>query len=148
MDCLIHEWGKAWFGVTGDSFVVDVRKGYSPARLANYLGKYLVKGFYHREDLKAMGFERRWSCARNWPKPAVLETKVQSEGGWNNTRVVSGYGFRDYFERRVEADKHLPALVQVGDDLRLALGKARGQAGMRKKFEAMLRKSDVKSEVG
>lgn len=138
VDCLIHEWGKAWYAVTGDSFVVDAREGYSPARLANYLGKYLSKGFYHRQDLKDLGFKRRWSCARNWPKPKKMETRMSSEGGWDKVEMVKGYGMRDYLSRRADADQHSYQLEQVGDDLRMELSKARAKFGIKRKLEKML----------
>lgn len=113
-DCLIHEWSQAWFGVTGDSWVVDARKGSTPARLANYLGKYLTKSYYHRKDLEEMGFKRRWSCARNWPSPTKMETITAQEGGWDKTEMIKGYG-NEMLRRRVEADKDSIALEQVGD---------------------------------
>jgi len=121
VDCLIHEWGKAWFGVTGDSFVVDAREGYSAARLANYLGKYLTKGFYHRAEMERMGFKRRWSCARNWPSPAKLQTRYGSERAWERVEIITGYGFRDWFKERMERDKGSRDIEQVGDDLLLTL---------------------------
>ncbi len=118
---------------------MDCRKGYSPARLANYLGKYLSKGFYHRKELEELGFKRRWSCARNWPRPDKLETRMSSEGEWEKVEIAEGYGLRDYLERRVEADRHSPVLEQVGDDLRIALGKERVKYGMRVKLEKMMK---------
>ena len=138
-DCLIHEWSRAWYAVTGDSFVVHARKGYSPARLANYLGKYLVKGFYQREDLKEMGFERRWSCARNWPRPEKLETITSANGGWAKTQIVSGYGLRDQMAERVERDKDAGALQRVGDQKVLDIQKEKVEAGARRRLDKQLK---------
>jgi len=113
-DCLIHEWAQAWYGVTGDSFVVDVRKGYAPGRLANYLGKYLTKSYYHREELEEMGFKRRWSCSRNWPSPDKMQTVTTENGGWDKTEIIKGYGNELLRDKALE-DRGAPALEQVGD---------------------------------
>ena len=121
-DCLMHEMARAWLYVTGDSFVVDCREGYSPARLANYLGKYLVKGFEDRQNLKAMGWLRRYSSSQNWPKLGRLETEVQRHGGWESVEMVNNTmdwrGFQDLALR----DSTSVLLKKTGDDLRIVLG--------------------------
>ena len=74
-DCLMHEWAHVWSDVT-DSFNVDVKEVYGVKGAVGYLAKYLIKGFLDRERLVELGFERRWSCSRNWPR----ETQIRLRG--------------------------------------------------------------------
>ena len=59
---------EAWLFVTGDSYIVDVRPVSKAKEIGHYLGKYLAKGYAHREKLEALGFNRRWSASRGWPR--------------------------------------------------------------------------------
>ncbi len=122
---MMHEFARAWLYVTGDSFVVDCREGYTPARLANYLGKYLVKGFEDRQVLKAMGWLRRYSSSRNFPKMGVLETKTQREGGWEVVEIIRNSIHWADMKAQVLEDRNSPLLEKTGDDLRMILNEGR-----------------------
>lgn len=83
--CLAHIMGKVWLEVTQNSFIVDVEEIYNPAGAAAYLLKYLTKSFLHRYELEEMGFLRRYSASRNWPRePAgmLLGTELDK---WDKT---------------------------------------------------------------
>lgn len=125
VDCLTHEFAKAWLDVSGDSFVVDCRKGYSAGRLANYLGKYLTKSFSDRENLKAMGFIRRYSRSQNWPSVPKLETVVQKAGGWDKVEIVQNSDNWTKWKQRAAADRDSTLLERVGDDLTEIIAKKR-----------------------
>lgn len=115
-DCLLHEFGKAWFDRTG-AFVVDVRRVYSPRGVAAYLGKYLIKGFLHRERLVSLGFVRRWSCSRNWPREERLQLAGTVSGLWEGIEIVPRYFRREEMLERVARDKKAAAVQRVGSDL-------------------------------
>ncbi len=75
---------ELWYGITGDSYIVDVRRTYEPARLANYLGKYLAKTFVEREHMEKQGWKRRYSSSRNWPKPEPLRLRGTEMDRWQH----------------------------------------------------------------
>lgn len=97
--------------------MVEVKKVFNPGGLGGYLGKYLSKGFDERGALSGMGFRRRWSCSRNWPR----ETRIVCEGTrsevWRNTKIVKRWNNREALEAAVKRDADSPLLRRVGDDL-------------------------------
>lgn len=120
VDCLTHEWAKIWWDNTG-AFVVDVRKVYDVGGISGYLSKYLAKGFLSREALQALGFERRWSCSRNWPREQQIQLRGTAEGAWDTIDILPRYFQRrrmEFLERRYASS---PLLERVGDDLGLLL---------------------------
>lgn len=87
-NCIQHEWGKAWTKITG-SYIVGVRRTTSPHKAASYMAKYLTKGLLHREALEALGFKRKWSCSRNWPRPAPSRLLGSVDGAWTKVERIN-----------------------------------------------------------
>lgn len=80
-DCLEHVLSRAWLGITGDSFVVDVKEIDSGRRMAGYLGKYLSKGIAYSHTLRSLGFKRAWARSKGWPFDQLR--MAQTDGaGW------------------------------------------------------------------
>lgn len=138
VDCLMHELARSWLDVTGDSFVVDAREGYSPGRLANYLGKYLIKGFYHRREMEERGWVRRYSSSRNWPRVGLLQTETQANGGWERVVMHPGYYRRSEMLERVAYDHDSALLKRTGDDLALALQEKGSLKGYERRLSKMI----------
>lgn len=115
-DCLMHEWGKEWEQLTS-AFVVDVRKVYSAGGASGYLSKYLAKGFAHREELQALGFKRRWSCSRNWPRERQIRLRGTEQGLWDTIEIIPRWFRRKEMEERISINKGADALERVGTDL-------------------------------
>lgn len=88
--CLQHRWTREWERITGDSFVVDVSIVRSAARSAEYVTKYLRKGWRARKLLEAFGYKRRWSSSRNWPSGVKLSLRGTVEGRWKRINVLMG----------------------------------------------------------
>lgn len=132
VDCLIHEWGKGWFERTG-SYVVDVRPVYSEGGVAGYLGKYLTKSFKNRGELESLGFKRRWSCSRNWPREVRSQLRGTVDGLWESIEIVPRYFRRKEMEERIKLNKGVDPLERVGTDLGEMLRSInRRKSGMRK----------------
>lgn len=125
---------EAWHAVTGDSYIVDVRKTYSARRLANYLSKYLAKGFKEREQLERLGFRRRYSSSRNWPKPKLLRLRGTEMERWiriertDHVLGILGRSLLAYSEKAY-------LMERVGDDLVVQLYGAVNQKRELKKLE-------------
>lgn len=113
--CLEHQASKAWEKATG-SYVVDMRRVWDAKGASSYLGKYLVKEMYHREELVRLGFHRRWSCSRNWPRDAFVQLRGSADGEW----VKSGFTQED-LEWLVEESKNDPLMDPVGSGLALQM---------------------------
>lgn len=72
-----------WYGVTQDSFVVDVRDVTSPGGIAAYLAKYLSKSFMTgRYELLEKGYKRRYQRSANWPGGEKMQFKATLEENW------------------------------------------------------------------
>lgn len=129
-DCLQHELARSWFSRT-NAFVVDVRLVFNPGGLGSYLGKYLTKGFLKRAELEALGFKRRWSCSRSWPREDLRMTEGTKDGIWKKVTMIGGFYNRGKMDERVRRDKDSPLLKSIGDDLGEVLrAKARNAAGI------------------
>jgi len=132
MDCLIHEWGKAWFERTG-AYVVDVRKIYSAGGVGGYLGKYLSKSFSKRQGLEEIGFKRRWSCSRNFPREKKIQLAGTRDGIWTNVVRIPGWYRSEEMEARSRVDESRAALERIGDDLGEVLrARSKFRTGVRK----------------
>lgn len=77
--CLSHEMARAWYKVTGDSFIVFVVPVVNARGAGAYLAKYLGKSLPVRKKLESLGFKRRWSTSLGWPGNGRLRLK---EGNW------------------------------------------------------------------
>lgn len=135
-DCLVHEWGKAWY-VETDAYIVDARKIYSKEGVGIYLAKYLVKGFEDRARLLALGFKRRWSCSRNWTSPNPLRLRGP-DGGWTKTEIIPRYFRRKEMELTEKLSEGHQYMDSVGDDLAIALGDLNNHRKGIKKIGRML----------
>ena len=127
-----------WEGITGDSFVVDVSAVRHKAKTAKYMEKYLRKGFKDRGVLEALGYSRRWSCSRNWPRGHALRLRGSEEESWKEVIRVGVQDTVDY-RHKVNAvvgedkDGDCPSVEQVGTDLALELfGTSRSNALIRR----------------
>lgn len=107
-NCLEHEVARRWFDVTGDSWVVDCRFVLGAKGAASYLAKYLTKASSEYRYLKSLGFHRRWTCSRNWPRQIMsgLECEewravIRMGGGKHG-----GYGADKNAEMVKEGEKH------------------------------------------
>jgi hypothetical protein len=81
-DCLEHLLSGAWHGITGDSYVVDVKDIGSGKKVANYLAKYMAKGITYKTRLAQLGFARSWARSRGWPFDQLR--LAQTEKGWKH----------------------------------------------------------------
>lgn len=80
--CLEHVFARAWYEITGDSFIVQVDRVYNAKGAGSYLSKYFSKGFGDRGDLEARGFKRRYSFSRNFPKLERMQYLGTKEEQW------------------------------------------------------------------
>lgn len=81
-DCIEHELAKVWYRITGDSFVIDARRVVSANGAAAYLSKYLTKATNTWEYLESLGFRKRYSASRDWPKRPTMLMRGSEEGWW------------------------------------------------------------------
>lgn len=81
---------KHWYYVTGDSYILDVVEGYDPLGISHYLAKYLMKAFHDREYLESLGFNRRWSCSRNFPRGEEVQLRGTFYGEWTKREFANG----------------------------------------------------------
>jgi len=110
-NCLEHEWARLWYEVTGDSFVVDARQIAGADGAARYMTKYLVKGMMTWDELSELGFMRRWSTSRNWPKlpPERLLNEL-----WDDVKWWKGdASTRDWLGQKVKETEHHPLTERV-----------------------------------
>ena len=83
--CLQHELAGLWHGITGDSYVVDISPIRSVAGASWYVQKYMGKSFGDRAALEGLGFARRWSSSRNWPRGVELQLRGTRDQMWQET---------------------------------------------------------------
>lgn len=113
--CVEHEWASWWREITGDSFVVDARPVVSADEAGWYMSKYLTKALGQRRVLAALGFSRRWSCSRNWPR-GELRLEGSIDGAWYAGEFMSA-AWRvgnEEFEARVAKDRDHGPMRRVG----------------------------------
>lgn len=82
-------WRKLWYEASIDSYVIDVRKVFSPYGAGTYLTKYLSKAVDKFKVLQNLGFERRWSRSRNWPTSDMV-LRATHEQAWTSQSFWSG----------------------------------------------------------
>ena len=132
--CMEHDISVVWHGITGDSFVCDVSGIRSLEGVANYVQKYMGKTMFERAELEGLGFRRRWSASRNWPRGAQLRLRGTEEGAWLQVTVVSAKQLREQpwarkwhgeLAVRAEEDSGKELVQSVGTDLGLELQRKR-----------------------
>ena len=64
--CMSHRASRAWYEVTGDSYIVHAIPVYSAKGAASYLANYVKKDF-DKVRGEAYGMKRRWSTSHGWP---------------------------------------------------------------------------------
>lgn len=85
-ECMAHSLARPWKEVTGDTFIVDAERVWSPPKAAAYLAKYMFKEF-DRARAEALGMARRWSTSRGWPGRGKMRLKNTE---WNLVMAVPG----------------------------------------------------------
>lgn len=117
-DCLVHEWAKQWFDVTGESFVVDAILVHGAAGAGAYLTKYLTKGLIKRDALMKLGFLRLFSTSRNWPGLEKMQLARTERGEWiGQTFVYADRPGGKEFKEQAERDRTSPMARRVGTPL-------------------------------
>lgn len=99
----------------GDSYVVDVRHVLSQGGLAGYLAKYLVKNALVWEKLLRLGFSRRWTSSRGWPR---FETRLRAcvDDRVSSVRYEAGSPKEDAMEM-VRISSRNPVLEVIADSI-------------------------------
>lgn len=118
--CLEHVAAKAWLEASGGtSWVVDVRPVLGKFGAAAYLAKYLAKSYTgsQRDQLEQLGFIRRFSVSRGWPRGAEMKRRGTIDKSWTPAGWVKG----GRFKRLINDTKNEPEMEQVGTDMGLAL---------------------------
>lgn len=142
-NCIQHKASRIWERVTGDSFVVDVSRVRSVVGAAGYMAKYMVKGYSDREALEWLGFMRRWSSSRNWPRGAALRLRGTEEGSWERISLsppVPPGGRLPGFEKaalRTEKSE-CRNLERIGTDLGMELARMKEAQRLRRKVRKVL----------
>jgi len=139
--CLLHEVGFIWWEAT-NAFVVDVEQIYNPAGAVRYLAKYLVKGFLDRQSLEDLGYSRRYSMSRNWPRGEALRLRGSSEDRWEKIEIIPGWYRNDVQERLEALSRGARLLESVGDDLTLEIAGRRRLKASITKIEKMKRATE------
>lgn len=103
--------------------MVDVRNVHSSEGMGFYLAKYLSKMTDSYEQMKDLGFYRRWTRARNWPSPEPIQLRGSADEQWEGTEVVPRWYKRKEMDEIQDRYKNSALLDRVGDSLGLALGK-------------------------
>ena len=98
-ECLAHEFSRAWYSVTGDSFIVHTTPVLGGGGAGGYMAKYLVKTFGAESRLKALGMARRWSSSRGWPGSGRLRLAPSKDGGWYERIFNYGHLSAELVER-------------------------------------------------
>lgn len=145
-DCLEHQWSRHWEYVTGDSYVVDVERVWKPSGAVSYLVKYLKKGMYGkvREGLEALGFKRRFSCSRGWPRGSQMQRRgsLGDPSAWVSTSFAYGRVEAPKLEGNAKDGKWFE---QVGEDLVSATIRLRKE---RKRIANLHEKVRTKGSLG
>lgn len=139
--CLLHEFSREWYSITGDSYVVDARVVLGAGGAAAYMAKYLIKALASYSVLESLGFKRRWSRSRNWPSSELrlvgTELDAFNKSGW----TWKGGGSRNIAEAVEEHSRGHALLERVGNEMYLALNK------LMERKSAMARLKGLISEV-
>ena len=88
--CVAHVFSRAWYAITGDSWLVHATPVYEGRGPGAYMGKYLDKTFGNEERAKELGMKRRWSSSRGWPGRGRLRMAPTEEDGWREVVYKSG----------------------------------------------------------
>ncbi len=110
--CVEHELSRLWYGITGDSWITDVRPIASSEKAGSYVASYIKKGMRTWSQLEALGFKRRYSKSSDWPVSGIWMRG--SELPWHS----DGFGYSPpNFDWMVEHCKDSKWLEVRGDNL-------------------------------
>lgn len=88
LTCGEHLISRLWEAITHDSYVVDSSPVRSAGGVGHYVADYLKKGLGDHLALEALGFKRRYSTSRNWPRGVKMRMRGTEEGVWSRvTRI-------------------------------------------------------------
>lgn len=101
-----------WESVTGDSYIVDVRKVYDKKGASWYLCKYLRKAMYGhvRDELESRGFIRRYSRSHGYTTLRPMQRLGTLHKAWTHTTFVLGPGDRNH----LRWSNSQPLMKQIG----------------------------------
>lgn len=129
-DCYAHVASRIWYKITKGSFVVDVEKVRSSEGAVGYILKYVSKTWTKWGELEAMGFKRRVTYSRGWPREPALKLAGTVEGvGWYRTqRYEIGKVDSGLFGGMVRMDDSHPKMeltggTELGDNIRAKVKK-------------------------
>ncbi len=90
--CLEHDISRSWYEVTkGKSYITDCQEVRSVAGTCAYVQKYMAKDFSgERKALKSLGFKKRWSSSKNWPRCEPVRLQGSVVGAWESVLRVHG----------------------------------------------------------
>ncbi len=143
-DCVQCEWRLWWLYVTGDSFIVDVREIYDVRGACEYLGKYLIKAFSLRDELEALGFKRRYSTSRNWPRAEDMRFRGSIRGWLSNEFFYNSVNSEALRRRAVQDSRRYMMQLISSDELRTRLSDREKRKG---KLSRIVRLQSVVSGV-
>lgn len=126
VNCLEHELSKYWNDITGDSWIVDARPGFGVRGASAYLTKYMAKGFEEFARLTELGFKRRYSTSRNWPRPDKLQLANTGREVWDNSkteRIYTRDGTAQTYAIAAIRDASSPLSARVGTPVAFAKAK-------------------------
>lgn len=130
-----------WYGVTGDSFVVDVRDVYNIEGACWYLSKYLSKHMYgkKRKEIEEKGYSRRYMASGKWPRGAQMRRKGTVLKAW----VDTGFSYGPPNVELAEWSKDQPLMGQMGTDMAKELLDAKLTAKRMKQYGRFKSASNV-----
>ncbi len=130
-ECVEHELSRVWYGITGDSWITDVREISTAQKAGAYVANYIKKGMVTWSKLEALGFKRRYSRSNDWPVGRIW--MLGKELPWKSEGFV--YGRSDLFDWSVMRGRGSQWLEVLGDDLVKEYNNEAVRKGMRRKVE-------------
>ena len=97
--CLSHRFARAWYEVTGDSYIVQATPVIPGKDAGGYMAKYLTKTFGAEGRMKALGMKRRWSSSRGWPGSGRPRLRPSVEKNWEHREYKKGGLHQDWEEQ-------------------------------------------------
>ncbi len=131
--CVEHELSRIWYGITGDSWITDVRQISTSQKAGQYVATYIKKGMVAWSKLEALGFKRRYSRSRDWPVSGIwLRGK---ELPW----AVSGfeYGPVGQYEYLIAASQESKWMEVRGDNLVIEYNLEAMRKAIKRKVESI-----------
>lgn len=116
-NCISCEWRLHWFTITKDSYIIHVKEGYDARGAGNYMGKYVSKGLEYRADLENLGFYRRYSTSRNWPRGEKIQLRGTRYAEWTRIQRATSLDDPMDMERRAIHDSNKWLLQPEGDPM-------------------------------